>query len=690
MRRRTVHLLARASVVALAMTTVAAAATAAKAKKASPAGETPMTYEAPKFSYGDGQIGLAEALRLTLAHDPNLLLKREDVRFQQGLLEEISGAFDWVLSANLSWNHQEQELRNSVIQAEKDKRDQLSVQNQFYCTQVPVQDQKISKLQQALAGQPIVPSDFNQNTDAFFQAQLQYYQLLLQNAQSQQERDAILSSRTVLLNRELITARETRKSYDKACNDTGDALAKLGKIPEFEVFDTGKVDLRLQKLFRSGVGFSPFITGDYNHTQYKGKKNGYFVDRLDADGNPVFTEYGTKLQRFVDFGGKNIEDLYQVDVGFDINIPLLRGRGVNSTGAPEKSAEVDLEASQLALRHAAAVSALNTAGAYWQLLAAQQRVDIFQRSVDLETRLVDLTDQLIAGDVLPRVERARALAGQTNAQAQLEGARRDLVSARLALARTIGVDVESQANAPLAEGPFPTAPEIDAITALDPAQLANQSVGRRADSQSAHRLVESGQILAEAARLDLRNQLDVGLSLSADALGEASLSNAVDRWTGPSGVIQVQFAKEIGNRTFKGRLGQRDAIVRQRDITAGDLDRTIRIGVVQNLRALQDAVARLQQAEAAAGYFQQTTDAEFEKLKAGASTLIDAILTEQQQTSADLTVLSARQEVATLLAQLRFETGTLVQPEGTGGGTLSVDTLTTLPGLDAAPTGGRP
>ncbi len=689
MRRRTVHLLARASVVLLAMASVAAAAPAGK--KAPPAGaEPPMTYEAPKFAYGDGQIGLAEALRLTLAHDPNLLLQREDVRFQQGLLEEISGAFDWVLSAQLSWDHREQELRNSVIQAQKDQRDQLSVQNQFYCSQVPVQDAKITKLEQALAGQPIVPADFDQNTDAFFQAQLQYYQQLLQNAQSQQERDAILSSRTVLLNRELITARETRKSFNQTCLDTGDALAKLGKIPEFEVFDSGKVDLRLQKLFRSGIGFSPFVTGDYSHTQFKGKKNGYFVDRLDADGNPVFTEFGTKLQRFVDFGGKNIEDLYQVDVGFDINIPLLRGRGVSSTGAPEKSASVDLEASELALRHAATISALNTVGAYWQLLAAQQRVVILQRSVDLETRLLDLTDQLIAGDVLPRVERARSQAGQASSRAQLEGAKRDLVSARLALATSMGVDVESESNAPLAEGPFPTAPEIDAITAIDPAALAQESVGRRADSQSAHRLVESGRILAEAARLDLRNQLDVGLSLSADALGETTLANAVDRWTGPSGTIQVQFAKEIGNRTFKGRLGQRDALVRQRDITAGDLDRTIRIGVVQNLRALQDAVARLQQAEAAAGFFQQTIDAELEKLKAGASTLIDAILTEQQQTSADLAVLSARQEVATLLAQLRFETGTLVEPEGTGGGTLSVETLTTLPNAGAAPVGGRP
>lgn len=677
MSRPTSQLLARAAIALLAGAGLASAA-------------QPPAYEAPRFSYGDGRIGLVEAVRLTLAHDPNLLLSQQDVRFQQGLLEELAGAFDWNLTADLSWQHQEQELRNSTIQAERDKRDQLSVQNRFYCAQVPVQDDKIARLEQALAGQPIVPEDFDQNTDGFFQAQLRYYQQLLQNAQTQQERDAILRSRTVLLNRELAVARETRRQDSATCDDTRQSLDRLGRIPEFDESDQGRVALRLEKLFRSGIGFSPFVTGSYSHTQFKGKKNGYFVDRLDADGNPVFTEFGTKLQRFVDFGGKNIEDLYQAQVGFDVNLPLLRGRGVESVGAPEKAASVDLEASELALRHGAAVSALNTAVAYWQLLAAQEQVTIVERSLKLQSQLVDLTDQLIAGDVLPRVERSRALAGQANSRSQLEGARRDLVSARMALARTMGVDVEGEGNAPLAEGPFPEPPSAEAVRALDPAGLADAAVTRRADSASTHRLVDSGKILAEAARRDLADRFDVGLNLYAGALGEQSFSNAVDRWTGPSGTLSAAWEKEIGKRTFRGRLDQRDSLVRQREISAGDLDRGIRIGVVETLRSLEESVARLREAEASAGFFQETIDAEFEKLKVGASTLIDAILTEQQRTSADLAVLSARQQVAVLLARLRYETGTLIEPGAEGGGTLDLARLTTLPEPAAGPAGGQP
>jgi outer membrane protein TolC len=202
--------------------------------------------------------------------------------------------------------------------------------------------------------------------------------------------------------------------------------------------------------------------------------------------------------------------------------------------------------------------------------------------------------------------------------------------------------------------------------------------------------VESGLILAEAARLDQRDRFDLALSMSAGALGEGSFSEAVDRWTGPAGAIALTYEKEIGNRTFRGRYDQNASLVRQRDISAGDLERNIRIGVVEALRTLEEAVARLAQAEAAAGYFQESIDAEIEKLRVGASTLIDAVVTEQQRTGADLSLVAARQQVAVLLAQLRFETGTLVEATPDGGTTLPIERLTTLPSAPAVGGGGLP
>jgi outer membrane protein TolC len=644
-------------------------------------------YVAPRFDYGDGRIDLAEAVRLALAHDPNLLLSREDVRLQQGVLGQQRGLFDWTVAFDLSYDYKEQELRNSTIQSERDKRDELSVQNQFTCQQVGIQDAKIAQLRADLAGAPIDPNDYAATTDGFFQAQLRFFQERLAAATDPQEIQALVNSRNALLTRELAIAVATRDEFQELCLETRDALDKLGSIPEFEEFAAGKASFQLSKLYRSGVGFAPFLEATYDHTQFPGKRNGFFEPRLE-NGQPVLTEFGTPLQRFVDFGGKNVEDLYKAEIGFSLNLPLLRGGGAVSVAAPERAAAVDLEASSEILRHAASVTALNAAAAYWSLVAAQERVAVQERSVELQGKLVALTEELIAGDQVPRVERARALAGQANSRAALDGARRDLVSARLALARTLGVDVAGQANAPLAAGSFPAPPAPDAVRAIDSSSLAESAVGSRLDRKAARKLVDSGRILADAARHDLADRLDLALTLSANALGEKSFSEAIDRWSGPGGSIALAYEKQVGNRSRRGILGQQEAVVRQRQISAGDLERTIRIAVVETLGSLEQALARLAEAEAAAKYAQETIDAEFEKLRAGASTLIDAILTEQQRTSAVLSVIAARQQVATLLAQLAFEAGQLVEGEGEGGRVL-VERLTALPGSGAA-AGGQP
>lgn len=650
---------------------------------ATAAGAQDAAYEPPTFSYGEGRIELIEAVRLTLAHDPNLLLDREDVVFRQGVLQEISGSFDWTLDLGVSYDYREQRLRDSTIDREREKRNDLTTQRDFACAEEQRQRESLANLQRYAGGDTgaPIPNDVRQQID--------FLDALIAAEDNATQRALLQQARANVLQRAVTQATEAIDDLAATCTELGDSISRLGAPPDEEEFATGKFNLGLSKLYRSGLFLAPFFTASYEHNQFKGKKNGFFEDRLDENGQPVVTEFGTPLRRFVDFGGKNIADLYRAELGFDVNVPLLRGRGVESTGAPEKAAEIDVAASEMALRHGSSLSVLSTATAYWQLLAAQERVAVLERSVELQSRLVDLTGQLIEGGVIPRVETARAAAGQANARAQLDGARRDLVSARMALARAMGVDVQSEANAPLAQGPFPAAPSLEAIRALDPAALAASALDLRADRLASRELVRSGLVLAEAARRNLASRLDLALSLSAGALGENSFSNAVDRWTGPNGSFALAFEKSIGNNSLEGRLAQNQSLVRQREISATDLERNIRIGIVTTLRSLEEAVARLDAAETAAGHFQATIDAEFEKLGLGASTLIDAIVTEQQKTGADLTVLTARQQVANLLSQLRFETGTLVE-WGEGGGTLPADALISLPASAAGTAGGLP
>ena len=60
-------------------------------------------------------------------------------------------------------------------------------------------------------------------------------------------------------------------------------------------------------------------------------------------------------------------------------------------------------------------------------------------------------------------------------------------------------------------------------------------------------------------------------------------------WTGPNGSFALAYERSIGNNSLEGRLAQNEALVRQREISATDLERNIRIGIVQTLRSLEEA-----------------------------------------------------------------------------------------------------
>jgi outer membrane protein TolC len=300
-----------------------------------------------------------------------------------------------------------------------------------------------------------------------------------------------------------------------------------------------------------------------------------------------------------------------------------------------------------------------------------------------------MTDALIDADEMPRAERSRALAGQANARSQLEGARRELVRARMELALAMGVGVESEGNAPLAEGPFPPVPGDAALDALDDAALALGALDGRYDRRSARVSIEAREIESRGAFLEQRSQLDLGVTVSSRAIGEDSLSNATDEWADPSWKLRLKGEHPFGNRERRGRRGRYEqAVARldQQSIQTGDLERQIKLNVVLTLRSLEEAVARHREAVRAAELSQETVDAEFEKLRLGSSTLLDAIQTEQQLTQAQLSVVAALQEVAALLTRLRFETGTLVAATEAGY-EVGADQLVTLP-APPSPNGG--
>ena len=232
------------------------------------------------------------------------------------------------------------------------------------------------------------------------------------------------------------------------------------------------------------------------------------------------------------------------------------------------------------------------------------------------------------------------------------------------LALAMGVTVtDDPTTLPAAKDPFPAARSEALPSDAEIRTLVASAPAQREDLKASVAHAESGAILAKGAKLDTRPRLDLTGRTWLTGLGEINASNALDRWVGPSVSASLGIEIPLGNNFYRGRSLQREADLRQRQISAAELERQIKLNVVRNGGTLREAAARVQQAQDAVGFYRKTIEAEMERFQAGDSTLVDTILTEEQSTEALITLVAAQADYAHLVAQLRYETG-LLAPDG--------------------------
>jgi outer membrane protein len=607
-------------------------------------------YRPPVLNFDEEGIGLVEAVRLTLQHDPNIRLQDQVTVFQKGVAQEQTGAFDFSLLGNLSYEYRQQELSESRKKLEQEKRDFLDEEIARNEGSQSEAEELLAALRRAEAS----PPGEVDLPDPELQAQLLIIDALINQAEDPAARQELFDLRTEFLDSTISQVEDGLVELISSLEETRLYRQQIGDAPDDEVFYTGALNVQLSKLFRNGIGVAPFFEGTFDGENFKGKP------------------------RSQDFGGKGIEDLFTFRVGVSVAVPLARGRGGDATGAAEKAAQIDYDGSLYALKHQSSVSVLSTVLAYWDLRASQEIVDAAARSVGLQSRLVELTEALIEADEMPQADLARVQASQARSQARLEDARRNLHEARVNLATVMGITVtELEGSLPLARDAFPGAP--DALPGSEViAQLMRDASDQRQDIRAALASEDSSAVLEKAAETDVRPKVDVVGKGWYTSLGERTISRVMDRWVGPSASIELDTEIPFGNNFFRGRLAQRQADYQQRRISSIDLVRQIKLAIVRTARSLEEASERVRLAQESFGYYQQTIESEIEKLKAGESTLIDTILTEDQQTDALIQLVLAQQELAKLVAQLRYESGILVSHEA-GESIVSEESLKSVP-----------
>ncbi|MEM7586091.1 MAG: TolC family protein [Acidobacteriota bacterium] len=606
-----------------------------------------------------GVLELIEAVRLTLAHDPNIRLQEATSELLRGVLVEQAGAFDLALTGDLLQQFGQQALTNATRETEQDRRDQLQESVDELDAQGDSLEAQLNELDM-LAADPTGA----QLSDPTVQSQVNLINLLIgiSDDPAEQARLTALRDDTIVEQRGIVADSLAAVRQDQS--DTQEDLDNLGAVPSGDEDYLLTIDLELEQPLRNGMAASFFLDFD--------------VDGSNFIGRPKASE----------FGGKGISDFYDATVGFRVDLPLGEGRGRDSAAAGERAATIDYGASLATLRHTASQRVLATASSYWSLVAAQQRRAIFEESVALQGRLVEMVQALIDAGELAPVELARSRAREINARGQLAAARAELHSARLALVQAVGLEARDAERLPDAREAFPEAPDVGRLDEVPAFHWHRDALARRDDITAAQALIESGKVLHEAARIDLKPKVDLELEVSANSIEEDSnvdtALNGVTTgdWTTPSGKASVSVDWAFANRTNRGQREQTAAVLALREIAARDLERTIRSDVLLALENLRHAGEEMRQSSAAVADYREVVAAEVEKLRLGTSTVIDTILTEQRLTDALLSETAAQQRFWQLLAELRFATGTLVEHAAGGDSRVAERQLLSLPAID--------
>lgn len=365
---------------------------------------------------------------------------------------------------------------------------------------------------------------------------------------------------------------------------------------------------------------------------------------------------------------RTVEEDPALNVGtfaFTFRQPLLRGRGRETTAAPELSAERQVFASELDLRQTTSERALAVVSQYWLARAALLNLAILEESEARARELLETTRRLIEADVTPAADLVQVEANVVSKETARIGGEQDLFEARQALGREIGLPPERIAALPLPSDPFPTVPPSALPAAADGPGWIARAQERRADLQAARERRSAAEILLRAADNFLKPQLDLVFTPSYSGLVEGAgtetfFSPLYRNVPGAGSLLSLSLSWPTLNSQARGELAQTEAVREQSALLEDLISRQIGANVPIALDAVARGAQQLERAAEAVRLFERAVENEEKKLRAGTSTLIDVISQRDRLTSARQSQVSAHLAVAVALARLRFETGTLI------------------------------
>lgn len=358
----------------------------------------------------------------------------------------------------------------------------------------------------------------------------------------------------------------------------------------------------------------------------------------------------------------------QVQAGIEIVIPLLRGLGVEDTGANELAARSNLLATDQLTKYYISRHVYQTAVAYWECLKAREALDAVENAIDRVQKILSFLELLVKGglaapDVLSQARAKIMLRESDKREAALT-----LYRARQNLALAMGYTPEELPAAPVPGGAFPGVLEPALLERASPPKMIAESLNHREDYKAGKTGINTELILSKKAEKQTRPRLDFDVRVGYAALDE---SNEVKRYlnsfssnaNGPNVYAGLVLELPIQNNAAKGEAARRRAIVRETELSVDSLANSIGSDVLTTLEALKAYSVEYGYASESRLTYERAVKFETTKLEQGAGSLTTLIQLEDDHLTARLSQLNAIGNYAGALAKLRFVSGTLLHEE---------------------------
>jgi outer membrane protein TolC len=388
-------------------------------------------------------------------------------------------------------------------------------------------------------------------------------------------------------------------------------------------------------------------------------------------------------------------------LNLNITIPLLKGRGYISAAAGETSARLQSQAAELNFYHNISNLLLNSINAYWDYKAAIENLKVQQKSEQRTQNWVDASVEGIKlryGDVNAffkshEAETSRVRGYLADKRRNTAAAIEQVNSTRGALAVVMGIPSEQVPNiGEPSEGFAGDWSETLARLEQQPMQdkWVTKALEKRLDIRAAKLKQEASAVKLAKARQDVLPQLDFGLNAGRNAI---ELGDGYNRYVdalssdtrGTDVGVSLTFVYPLGNNLAKGQRDLANATHNINVITTNDLMRTISVQVGVDagalMRRLKEAVEALQAVKLYGIALEKSYSKSRDSLLDDPNTIFNLMDLDEKLTEASNNLVNSLQELAKAIAQLRFQTGTLLIGGSMDTEKLELGELSKIPGM---------